>query len=263
MTVNSKSSGIIKIIGFLSLYMILACSNSTVEQKYISISGKVTDFEDVAIDSAMVRLYYNDFTTAYETYTDSEGYYMLKGIKIGNYAAMYVIRPKEYPRMNAVPEEDMRLEFWAWNVIADKDLVINPRYQKLELYGTTVFEEYGGRPELLVYFRPMSVTKSNLIGKDIYLDKAKMEKEGVDLCVLPEYIDVEVYADEVPLNVKTIQAIYGYQGEKNMIVSYLVAVDRPTVKPDKPYIIFKVVVTNKEHNEKGENIYFYELKNYY
>ena len=165
--------------------------------------------------------------------------------------------------MNAVPEKDMRLEFWAWNIIADTDLTINPRYHKLELYGTTVFEEYGGRPELLVYFRPMSVTKNNLYGKEVYLNKAKMEEEGVDLCVLPEHIDVEVYADENPLKVKAIQPIYGDMAGKNMIISYLVTVDRPKVKPNKPYIIFKVVATNKEFDEKGENIYFFELKNYY
>lgn len=59
-----------------------------------------------------------------------------------------------------VDEADMRLEFWAWNLPAYDDMELDIRYDKLELYGTNVISEYGGRKELLIYTRPMSVTKS-------------------------------------------------------------------------------------------------------
>lgn len=268
-TKSKSEMNIVKKITILSSLLFLSlcicnCINQTkdIKQEIVTISGKVTDFENIPIDSAVVRIYHSDFTIAYETYTDNSGFYELNNVIKGNYAAMYVIRLKEYPRMDAIPEEDMRLEFWAWNIIADKNLTINPRYHKLELYGTVVFEEYGGRPVLLVYFRPMSVTKNNSYGKDIYLDKSKMEEMNVDLSVSPEYLDVEVYADEEALDIKSIQPIYDYKKEKKQVVSYLLQVDRPKVRPNKPYIIFRIVATNKEYDEKGENLYFFELKNY-
>ena len=73
--------------------------------------------------------------------------------------AMYVLKPKEYPRRNAVPPKDMRLEYWAWNVIADRDLVINPQYYRLELYGLTAFRIQGSGSGLMVCVRPMCLGK--------------------------------------------------------------------------------------------------------
>lgn len=53
------------------------------------------------------------------------------------------MRINEDPRLQQVSHDDMKLEFWAWNVIADHDITLNIRYDKLELYGTTAFLEYG------------------------------------------------------------------------------------------------------------------------
>jgi len=230
------------------------------QEETITISGQVTDFEGHPIDSSIVRLLHADFSEAYVTYTDRNGHYTLDGVKKGRYAAMYVLRPKEYPRQNAVPKEDMRLEFWAWNVIADRDLTIDARYQKLELYGTTVFEQHGGYPSMFVYFRPMSLTRY-VSYEELFLDKAKMEAGNTDISVLPEKLDVEVYADGEPLKILSVQPVEEYMG--SMIQrGFMVQVARPEQPTDKPYRIFRVVATNREYNEKGENVYFYELKNY-
>ena len=102
------------------------------------------------------------------------------------------MRPEEYPRQKAVKPEDMKLEFWAWNVIADRDLTLNLRYDKLELYGTTAFCEYGGRPEMFIYTRPMSVTK--VLSYEDYMDKAVAEKH-TNVTVEPECMEVVVYVD--------------------------------------------------------------------
>ena len=202
---------------FLIILCCLSCCSKLMAKegkKTITISGNVTDFNDNAIDSAVVRIFHNDFSIAYETHSDKNGKYSFDSIKAGNYLAMYVIRQKEYPRMNAVLENDMRLEFWAWNIIADSDLIINPHYHKLELYGTTVFEEFGGLPELYVYFRPMSVTKCINYGKDIYTDKNKMEEKDIDLSVSPEDIEVDVFADDNQLIVNAIHPIYEQNSKK-------------------------------------------------
>ena len=228
------------------------------QEETITISGQVTDFEGNPIDSSIVRLIHADFSDAYKTYTDKNGHYTLE-VKKGRYAALYALRPKEYPRRNAVPKEDMRLEFWAWNVIADRDLTIDAHYQKLELYGTTVFDEYGGVPHMYVYFRPMSVTRLVGYRDEVIVNKEVAERES-DLSVSPEHIGVEVFADGQPLKVLAIQPIEIELD--NAPTAYLVQVERPSLRPDKPYIIFRVVVTNREYDEIGENLYFYEVKNY-
>ncbi|WP_029904614.1 carboxypeptidase-like regulatory domain-containing protein [Prevotella sp. 10(H)] len=228
-------------------------------QETITISGRVTDFDGNPIDSSIVKLNYPDFSTAYETYTDKDGYYTLKGVKKGKYTSLFAMRFKEYPRSNGVPEKDMRLEFWGWNIIADRDLTINPRYHKLETYGTTVFQEFGGSSGLFVYFRPMSVTKYISYSKEVYLNKAEAERQ-VDISIAPENLDVKVFADEEPLKINSIKRVDVFMGKGiSEIAGYVLQVDNPTKKTDKPYIIFRVEAENKEYNEKGESIYFYEI----
>ena len=244
---------------FLSLFILFTINLTA--QETVTFSGRVTDFEGNPVDSSIVKIVYPDFSNAYETYSDKNGYYKLENIKKGKYVAMFVMRPEEYPRANAVPEKDMRLEFWAWNVIADRDLTINPRYQKLELYGTTVFEELGGMPVLFVYFRPMSLTKLLKHSKEVYLDKKKSE-EVADLSISPENLEVKIFADDEQLKIIAVTPVEDGLSKSSKHLSYLVQVERPKTRPDKPYVIFRVEAVNKEFDEKGENLYFYELSDF-
>ncbi len=254
---NMRSTTLV-IILILSFNFCIA-QKQNIKNNTIIISGKVTDFNGNPIDSSVVQILHRNFSVAYETYTDKNGNYILKNIPNGIYMAMYVIRPKEYPRRNAVPKDKMRLEYWAWNIIADKDLIINPRYDKLELYGTTAFEVYGGRPGLFIYFRPMSLTKYLSYTESTFLDKSKSEKEA-DISVKPENLDIKIYADDELLKINSIQTIQEYTGEDKLpMIGYIVQVDIPKTKPQNPYVIIKVVAENKEYNEKGENIFFYEF----
>lgn len=242
--------------------MISIISNNVFAQNgTITISGQVTDFDGNPTDSCWVALYHNDFSVAYGTFSDKTGHYVLSGVEKGEYMCMYAIRLKEYPRNNAVPEEEMRLEFWAWNVIADRNLVIHPRYQKLEIYGTNVFRVMGGYPGFFIYFRPMSVTKYLACQKENHLHKKNMEEKELDLSVRPEYLAVRIFADDELLKINSITPVEEYCGITS-ISGYLVQVEAPRKKTDKPYILFRVEAENKEFNEKGENLYFYELKNY-
>lgn len=245
----------------LILTMGIFC-NAQIKQNTIAISGQVTDFDGNPIDSCLVDLKHSDFSSAYHTYTDRNGCYKLMNVEKGNYMSLYVIRPKEYPRQNAVPPKDMRLEFWAWNVIADRDLVVNPRYQKLELYGTTVSKIPRTNGGYMIYFRPMSLTKALSYEKEVYLNKEKLEKEG-NISVTPENLRVKIFADNEPLKINSIQAIEEFGGENETTVTgYIVQVDKPKQTTVEPYIIFRVEAENIEFEEKGENLYFYEVKNY-
>lgn len=227
----------------------------------ITISGYVTDFNGNPVEKCDLELLHRDFTAAYKTVSDKNGYYTFENLDKGRYMALNALRLEEYPRSNAVPEEDMRLEFWAWNIIAEENITINPRYEKLELYGTTVFETYGGYNGYFVYFRPMSLTKMLNYSKSIYLDKKLAESLDLDISVKMEYLDVKVFADDEYLKINSITPIKEYNGTMS-IMGYIVQVDAPEKKTDKPYIVFRVEAENKEDNEKGENIYFFERINF-
>lgn len=164
---------------------------------------------------------------------------------------MYAVRPVEYPSWSEAADEDMRLEFWAWNVLADKDLIIDPRYHRLELYGTVIFERSGGYPGVVIYTRPMS------LGRFLSYGREDMAAEGADLSVEPDEIEFKVYAGGIPLTVRSIQPVEEYTGGGRQ-VAYLLYVDMPEMKREK-YSIFRIEAFNRAHGgERGENLYFYE-----
>lgn len=230
-------------------------------QNTVTVSGRVTDFEGRPIDGCVVSLINADFSDAYTVTSDGDGYYSISGVEKGKYAALGAMRPEEYPRPPVVPEEDMRLEYWAWNVIADRDLTINPRYHRLELYGTTAFEIYGGYPGMVIYTRPMSLGKHLSYGRELYADKAVSEAAQVDVSAMPEDIEFEVWADEVPLTIRSVQPVDEWVGGGPQ-KAYLIYVDHPTTGADR-FRIFRLAAFNRAWGgEWGENACFYELPQY-
>lgn len=55
--------------------------------------------------------------------------------------------------------DDLRLEFWGWDFIADRDTTLDIRYHRLEAYGLHAFHIPGGMPTYQIYVRPMSLTR--------------------------------------------------------------------------------------------------------
>lgn len=228
----------------------------------VTISGKVTDYKGNPVDSCTVLIYNPDFSEAFETFSDVHGCYALDSIPKGRYAAIAAMRVNEYPRLLQVAPEDMKLEFWAWNVIADRDITLNIRYDKLELYGTTAFLEYGGRREMLVYTRPMSVTK--VIAYQNFVDKADAEKNSI-VTVEPQYMSFEVYADGKPLEIYSVQPLT-MQDKGNSAgndTCYLLQVELPQdiYNRSTPYEI-RVVGHNSQYDEHGESVYYLEPPQY-
>lgn len=103
-------------------------------QETVRIYGKVTDFNSIPIDSVSVRLKNDKFENLYETLTDKNGYFSMNVPK-GDYFCLYAIKLADYGKT--------KLEYWAWNVPLYKDMKINPQYDRMEIYGVTVFEPPG------------------------------------------------------------------------------------------------------------------------
>ncbi|PKP34185.1 MAG: hypothetical protein CVU00_08020 [Bacteroidetes bacterium HGW-Bacteroidetes-17] len=143
------------------LFAVSGCVKKT--EKFV-ISGKVTDFNGQPIDSVTIRLKNKAFENVYETLSDRNGNYALEVDK-GNYYCLYAIKLSEY-RVN-------RLEYWTWNVPVYEDIVINPQYDRMEIYGINVFEpQVTPQETYMLYFRPMSLLKTlEMVSKQKVDDK--------------------------------------------------------------------------------------------
>ncbi|SUB89649.1 Uncharacterised protein [Porphyromonas macacae] len=246
-----------KRILLLLLVFVLGGKLFAQDDNKIVISGQVTDFEGNPIDSCAVILMQKKFNPAKMTFSDKTGHYKLQEVEKGRYIALLAIRLNEHPlskRMFGVEPltaENLRLEFWAWNVVADRDLTINPRYDRLELYGFRVFEVIGGSPFLMAYVRPMSMGK--------FLETGDIE----DISPLKDDIQFQLFADKEPLAVRSIQTIEEYTGKDGKSqTAFIIQFDRPE-KVTGDRCIFRIEATHKAFGgEKGENLFFHEWINY-
>ncbi|MCL2412915.1 MAG: carboxypeptidase-like regulatory domain-containing protein [Bacteroidales bacterium] len=250
-----------KKIAVLSLLFLLGINLFAQNPNTITISGKVTDFDGNPINNSAVVLMDRNFNPIHMTFSDEAGYYALENVEKGRYMALLAIRFNEYPRakqmfgIDAVAEDDMRLQFWAWNVIADRDLTINPRYHRLELYGFQVFEVWGAGPHLMAYVRPMS------LGKILAYENWENRLEEMDISVELEDIEFKIYAGNEPLTIRSVETFIEYSGEGQAgIRGFVLQFDRPRELTTDNFHVFRIEGTHHAFGvEKGENLYFFEL----
>lgn len=237
--------------------VLLACTNKTTPvQELVTIKGKVTDFEGNLKDSAFVEIKYKNFETAYETYTDKNGQYSLT-VEKGKYMAVASMILKEYPKLSSLPPDEQRLEFWAWNFIADRDTVIDIHYHRLEVYGVNVFRVQGAGPNYTIYCRPMSLTKLQEQGLD-----QNSDIDIIDLCPAPENMDIKVSINNEPVNVLMVQKLKEHYVNTEYSYGYLINVDLPETKSAGDYDVFHIEMTDKENGDRGEALYYKEKDNY-
>lgn len=91
----------------------------------------------------------------------------------------------------------------------------------------------------------MSVGKLLTYSKDIYSNKSLAEKEA-NISVHPENLEVKIFADEEPVKINSVQPMEEFEGEgKTTTTGYIVQIDRPKIKPSKPYVVFRIEACNK------------------
>ena len=188
----------------LLIMILLAFSSCIKERAQFVISGKVTDFNGKSIDSVTIRLKNRTFANVYETLSDSNGNYSLN-VNKGDYYCLYAIKLSEY-RVN-------RLEYWAWNVPVYEDMVINPQYDRMEIYGINVFEpQVTPQETYMLYFRPMSLLKTlELVSKQKVDDKLFQTAKQTDGLLSSEnkLIDMSpnsITAEELTIEINGVAA---------------------------------------------------------
>lgn len=243
---------------FICLFLLSVAAGQAQQQAdSVTICGRVTDYNGQPIDSCLIAWQSPSFSSIREAVTDRDGRYAIC-IPKGKYQGMMAINTATYPRMAkaGLPEADQRLEFWAWNLIADRDTTLDIRYHRMEVYGLRVFHIPGGMPAYQIYVRPMSLTR--------FQQKQKETKEESQLLAPPaDKLKATVWIDgeEVPLLMK--QEIKEHFSADKYGNAYLLTVGKPQhPQSELPYLIFKVELEDTENGDRGEGLYYMEKENY-
>ena len=186
-----------KILQFV--FIVMTLFSCTKQNNVYELSGTVTDFNGNPIDSVTVKLMNEKFEIIYQTLSDQEGHYRLD-VKKGDYYCLYAIKLSDY-RVS-------KLEYWNWNVPVHQNMTINPQYDRMEIYGINVFEpQVTPQETYMIYFRPMSLSKSlqivsdQQVGKEAFKDAERTEEllnqanKRLDISpdsITPEELTIEI-----------------------------------------------------------------------
>lgn len=264
----------------INLLLLLFCTTIYAQQQdSVTIRGRVTDYNGQPIDSVSI-LWQSPPRNDIEVITNKDGYYTAR-IPEGKYRSVAAIYLPSYAHIalknGILPESEHRLEFWAWDFIADRDTTLNICYHRMEAYGLRVFRIPGAMPAYQIYVRPISITRTYEWMKTAQpsslrhaedLSGIKQEtqnKDAKELQMAPhaEQLKVVVWIDgeEVPVLMK--QEIKEYYSANEYGNAYLLTVDLPKhPKEGLPYRIFKVELTDLENGDRGEGLYYMEKENY-
>lgn len=240
----------------------------------VLINGIVSDYNGNCIGNCSVMFQNSNFDVLYETKTDINGRYLIS-IPKGKYSNMGAINMDTYPHTMKPDTEnkDLRLEFWGWNVIADRDTTINIRYHRMEVYGLHVFQIPGAVPAYQIYFRPMSLTRF-LSNKSISNARYKEDLSGIVQSISSDSakcdniapsinkVEIKVWIDgeEVPILMK--QQIKEYYDAVEYGIAYYLTVGESMKNISLPYRIFKVELADIENGDRGEALYYLEKTDY-
>lgn len=229
-----------------------------VEQRQtFTLSGKVTDFNGNSLDSVTVRLKDKTYKNLYETLTDKDGNYSLE-VKKGDYYCLYAIKLSEY-RVN-------RLEYWTWNVPVYEDMVINPQYDRMEIYGINVFEpQVTPQETYMIYFRPMSLSKTLQIAASQNVDDkefqtAKRAEKVLESNNLKNMSPENIKPDELTVEVNGVKSeILGIdkitEYTRGLLLSgFIVQIKKPVNSKSQlsGYDFISITLNSKETGELGK-----------
>lgn len=243
----------------------------------VIIQGNVSDYDGNPIADCIVGFNGSRFESISETVTDSLGQYRLK-VPRGRYMSMGACRLDQYQHTASasLPDSLKRLEWWGWNICAEKDSIIDIRYNRMEAYGISVFTIPGASPAFQIFVRPMSLTRYQkwAIGQekiqrrmDLSNVRGKALLETANATLLappPDLLNVKVFIDgeEVPVLLK--QEIKEYQDAMTYGNAYLLTVGFPKWENGiaSDTIRFRIELEDLENGDKGEAIYDYIFPSY-
>lgn len=221
-------------------------SDKTADESH-TISGRVMDFQDRPIQGATVELKNLRFETVAKAVADIDGNYSLSAPK-GDYMALAAV--KDY--------QTKYLEYWAWNIPLDRDIEINPRFDRLEVYAVNAWRPQGAYPSYQIYFRPMSLTR---VTKKV-VEAGGMEGLGklpvIDISPNLAAKDIVVTIDGEVVRVLEVNRVREAAGPNQYMFGYVIQTDLPEKPLGNDYIVITITITDSETGEMGEGSLFFK-----
>ena len=168
----------------------------------VKVSGRLTDFDGNPMPNGDVKMLDKAFNFVSETKTDEDGKYELhvrKGLYMG------LIGVKGYGTAN--------LECWAWNIPATADMEIDMRIDGLELYALNAFIPQGAHPQIMLYFRPMSLKRIQRLRQE---GSNELERIAPEL----QAEDIQVWVNDSPAKVLYVNRVLEATDQTD-VVTYL------------------------------------------
>ena len=261
---------------FLLSLLLAATASRAQSRDSVTISGQVTDYEGRPQDSTTLVWQYKDFRVAAQAHTDSDGRYTAR-IPKGKYQSMAAVDFGRYLHTapTHVADADQRLEFWAWDFIADRDTTLDIHYHRMEAYGIRAFRIPGSVPAYQVFVQPQGLTRIRkalkehpdllTAGKDLrniqqkpLSDKATYVPFGPSI----DQLKATVWIDGEQVGVLHKQSVQLYLFAGYYTNAYLLTVDRPKRATTLPYHVFKVELEDLDNGDRGEGLYYMEKEEY-
>jgi hypothetical protein len=212
----------------------------------VTISGRVTDFTGRPIEGAAVQIKDSRFENAAAGVSAKDGRYSLSVPK-GTYMALAAV--KDY--------QVRCLEYWAWSIPADRDLEINPRFDRLEVYAMNAWRPQGGYPSYQIYFRPMSLSRTikaiQAAGGMENLGKLK----AIDIAPELTVDDIQVTVDGQAVAILQLNKVREASGPDQSLIGYVVQVPLPQKETGTEYFPITITLTDRATGEKGEGCLFF------
>jgi hypothetical protein len=216
----------------------------------ITISGRVTDFSGNPVEGAQVELKDDHFKNAASAVSGKDGRYKITAAK-GRYMALAAV--KDY--------QVKSLEYWAWNVLAERDLEINPRYDRLEVYAINAWRPQGGYPSLMIYFRPMSFVKVAQKVTEAGGMAALQKLPLIDIAPELDEAGIELTIDGKPARVLQINKVREATGLTQYMFGYVIQTPLPEKRTDRDYALINIALHDPSTGEKGEGCLFFRWPN--
>ncbi len=253
---------------FRILILVFCASSFLYAQEKVTVSGRVTDFSGNPIDSALVRVLDRNFNAPFITYSDINGNFSME-VKKGNYNCIYATKVSEYRKT--------KLEYWAWNVPIFEDMVMNPQYETMEIYGINVIEPPVTPHETyMIYFRPMSLSKIINLMESQNVDKKSFEKIAKAEDLLKPVVDNlyniapnKITAEELSVKINGIESmvlnierVKEYARGMDMYGYFIQVLKPEEIKNmDLEYDKISIILNSIETNEIGLGETFYKRVN--
>jgi len=205
------------------------------------IFGHVRDFDGKPIGGADIELKTARFENAAATRSAQDGSYSMT-VEAGMYIAFAAV--KDY--------QVSKLEYWAWNVPAFGELEIDPRFDRLEVYGLNAWRPQGGFPSYQIYFRPMSLTMTVAA-----VTKAGgMDKLGglpfIDIAPGLSAKDITVKIDGETVEALRVNKVQEASSPTQALYGYLIQTPLPKSAASGDWITIDVTLSDPATGEKGE-----------